>query len=59
VETSGELKFLCREDCSEAQGYFLGRPGPIGQFRYLVDQEGADAKVAWAPHLRVVSFNAG
>ncbi len=59
VETSGELKFLCREDCNEAQGYFLGRPGPIDQFRYLVDEEVADTKIAWAPHLRVVSQSAG
>ncbi|SED48192.1 diguanylate cyclase (GGDEF) domain-containing protein [Rhizobiales bacterium GAS188] len=37
VETSGELQFLNMEACSEAQGYLLGRPGPIDRFSGLVD----------------------
>jgi diguanylate cyclase (GGDEF)-like protein/PAS domain S-box-containing protein len=32
VETSAELAFLGAENCHEAQGYLLGRPGPIAQF---------------------------
>ncbi len=32
VETSAELAFLGSENCHEAQGYLLGRPGPIEQF---------------------------
>jgi len=35
VETSGELKFLVNELCNEAQGYLLGRPAQIEQFRHL------------------------
>ena len=33
VETEGELTFLNEEFCNEAQGYLLGRPGPIQAFR--------------------------
>jgi diguanylate cyclase (GGDEF)-like protein len=32
VETAAELEFLIAENCQEAQGYLLGRPGPIEQF---------------------------
>jgi diguanylate cyclase (GGDEF)-like protein/PAS domain S-box-containing protein len=32
VETAEELSFLADEHCTLAQGYLLGRPGPIGQF---------------------------
>ncbi len=32
VETSAELAFLGAEACQEAQGYLLGRPGPIAHF---------------------------
>ncbi|KMO33411.1 putative bifunctional diguanylate cyclase/phosphodiesterase [Methylobacterium aquaticum] len=32
VETSAELAFLGAEHCHEAQGYLLGRPGPIAAF---------------------------
>ncbi|HMH74282.1 MAG TPA: EAL domain-containing protein [Bradyrhizobium sp.] len=35
VETSGELAFLVNELCNEAQGYLLGRPAQIEQFRHL------------------------
>jgi|GEM_PF-2966958 len=35
VETSGELRFLDSEQCSEAQGYLLGRPEPIQAYRQL------------------------
>ncbi|QCI67200.1 bifunctional diguanylate cyclase/phosphodiesterase [Phreatobacter stygius] len=59
VETADELRFLCREDCNEAQGYYLGRPGPIEQFRYLVDRETADSEVVWGPSQRIVSARLG
>ena len=36
VETAGELAFLAAESCTEGQGYFLGRPGPIENYRDLV-----------------------
>src|SRR6185436_14172146 len=36
VETEGELAFLAAEFCTEGQGYFLGRPGPIEDYRDLV-----------------------
>jgi diguanylate cyclase len=34
VETHAELQFLQRELCDEAQGYFLGRPSEIENFRH-------------------------
>jgi predicted signal transduction protein with EAL and GGDEF domain len=33
VETQAELAFLSAEHCDEAQGFHVGRPGPIEQFR--------------------------
>jgi diguanylate cyclase (GGDEF)-like protein/PAS domain S-box-containing protein len=38
VETDGQLKFLERENCNAAQGYFLGRPAPIEQLAHLVSR---------------------
>jgi diguanylate cyclase (GGDEF)-like protein/PAS domain S-box-containing protein len=35
VETADELQFLRDELCDEVQGYLLGRPAAIGQFRHL------------------------
>jgi EAL domain-containing protein (putative c-di-GMP-specific phosphodiesterase class I) len=35
VETDAELRFLQDERCDEVQGYLLGRPAPIGNFRDL------------------------
>jgi diguanylate cyclase len=35
VETEAELRFLMDESCDEAQGFLLGRPAAIGQFRHL------------------------
>ena len=32
VETAEELSFLVAEKCHAAQGYFIGRPGPISGF---------------------------
>jgi EAL domain-containing protein (putative c-di-GMP-specific phosphodiesterase class I) len=30
IETKAHLDFLRKEGCDEAQGYFLGRPVPVG-----------------------------
>ena len=35
VETNAELDFLAGELCDEAQGYLLGKPGEIAQFRKM------------------------
>ncbi len=47
VETSAELAFLGAENCHEAQGYLLGRPGPIAHFVEHTS-EGPDRIVAAA-----------
>jgi diguanylate cyclase len=39
VETAAELQFLRDELCDEVQGYLLGRPAAIGQFRHLTHTE--------------------
>jgi len=39
VETSAELNFLRDELCDEVQGYLLGRPAAIGDFRALTHNE--------------------
>ena len=31
IETKAHLDFMRDEGCDEAQGYFLGRPMPVGQ----------------------------
>ena len=36
VETQEQLSFLADEGCDAVQGYFLGRPQPIGQYAALV-----------------------
>ncbi|MHB8272658.1 bifunctional diguanylate cyclase/phosphodiesterase [Bradyrhizobium sp.] len=41
VETDAELLFLRDERCDEAQGYLLGRPAAIGDFRNLTHDEAA------------------
>jgi diguanylate cyclase (GGDEF)-like protein/PAS domain S-box-containing protein len=43
VETDAELQFLRDELCDEVQGYLLGRPAAIGQFRHLTHFEDAPA----------------
>jgi EAL domain-containing protein (putative c-di-GMP-specific phosphodiesterase class I) len=35
VETEAEMRFLMDELCDEVQGYLLGRPAGIAQFRHL------------------------
>jgi diguanylate cyclase len=52
VETDAELQFLRDEHCDEVQGYLLGRPAAIGQFRHLTHLDAvleADAAEAPAP----------
>jgi EAL domain-containing protein (putative c-di-GMP-specific phosphodiesterase class I) len=39
VETDAELHFLRDERCDEAQGYLLGRPAAISNFRNLTHDE--------------------
>jgi diguanylate cyclase len=39
VETAAELEFLSNEKCDEVQGYMLGRPAKIGDFRRLTHAE--------------------
>ena len=51
VETEGELAFLAAEACTEAQGYFLGRPGPIEDYRGLVMASSDSIAVAGADAL--------
>ena len=39
VETEAELQFLREERCDEVQGYLLGRPAAIGDFRNLTHND--------------------
>jgi EAL domain-containing protein (putative c-di-GMP-specific phosphodiesterase class I) len=36
VETQEQLSFLADEGCDAVQGYFLGKPQPIGHYAALV-----------------------
>jgi diguanylate cyclase (GGDEF)-like protein/PAS domain S-box-containing protein len=40
VETQEQLGFLADEGCDAVQGYFIGRPAPIGQYAALVGRSG-------------------
>jgi len=56
VETDAELQFLRDELCDEVQGYLLGRPAAIGQFRHLTHSEIVlDDTAAIPPALRAKS----
>jgi diguanylate cyclase (GGDEF)-like protein/PAS domain S-box-containing protein len=46
VETKAELEFLIAENCQEAQGYLMGRPGPIEQFADITGGKRPDGKLA-------------
>jgi diguanylate cyclase (GGDEF)-like protein/PAS domain S-box-containing protein len=48
VETIPELEFLARECCDEVQGFLLGRPGDIAQFRDITraDVDAGDMPIA-------------
>src|ERR1700682_3517285 len=43
VETQEQLGFLADEGCDAVQGYFLGKPAPIGQYAALVGRSGGAA----------------
>jgi predicted signal transduction protein with EAL and GGDEF domain len=45
VETAEQLKFLVAEQCSEIQGYFIGRPKPIAEYAALVGRAPAKPKL--------------
>jgi diguanylate cyclase (GGDEF)-like protein len=36
VETEEQRAFLAKEGCNEVQGYLIGRPGPLDQYRQVV-----------------------
>jgi diguanylate cyclase (GGDEF)-like protein/PAS domain S-box-containing protein len=40
VETQEQLGFLADQGCDAVQGYFIGRPAPIGQYGVLVGRSG-------------------
>jgi diguanylate cyclase (GGDEF)-like protein/PAS domain S-box-containing protein len=42
VETQEQLGFLAEEGCDAVQGFFIGKPLPIGQYAALVGRNGAD-----------------
>jgi diguanylate cyclase (GGDEF)-like protein/PAS domain S-box-containing protein len=42
VETQEQLGFLAEEGCDAVQGYFLGKPLPIGQYAALVGRNAAN-----------------
>ncbi len=43
VETQEQLSFLADEGCDAVQGYFIGKPAPIGQYAALVGRSGTRA----------------
>ena len=42
VETQEQLGFLSEEGCDAVQGYFIGKPAPIGQYAALVGRSAAN-----------------
>jgi diguanylate cyclase (GGDEF)-like protein/PAS domain S-box-containing protein len=58
VETSAELDFLRDELCDEVQGYLLGRPATIGDFRALTHDAAADVAPAGEVSPRRLAANA-
>ena len=44
VETQEQLSFLAEEGCDAVQGYFIGKPAPIGQYFALVGRADAMAR---------------
>ena len=41
VETRGEADYLREEGCTEAQGYFFGKPLPASELREILAERGA------------------
>jgi diguanylate cyclase len=52
VETRAELAFLEKEQCTEVQGYFLGRPAHIDAFHAITHGESVPADQAEFPFKR-------
>ena len=50
VETQEQLVFLDEQGCDAVQGYFIGKPLPIGQYATLVGR--ADGDVIVMEHAR-------
>ena len=48
VETEEQLNFLADEQCSEIQGYFVGRPRPIAEYADVVGRKPARKALAAA-----------
>jgi diguanylate cyclase (GGDEF)-like protein/PAS domain S-box-containing protein len=46
VETQEQLSFLSEEGCDAVQGYFLGKPAPIGQYGALVGRSATNEAAA-------------
>ena len=46
VETQEQLSFLADQGCDAVQGYFIGKPLPIGQYATLVGRSGDGAEPA-------------
>jgi EAL domain-containing protein (putative c-di-GMP-specific phosphodiesterase class I) len=42
VETQEQLAFLADEGCDVVQGYFIGKPAPIGQYSAVVGRSLGD-----------------
>jgi diguanylate cyclase (GGDEF)-like protein len=42
VETQEQLGFLADQGCDAVQGYFIGKPAPIGQYGVLVGRSGGN-----------------
>lgn len=55
VETNEQLTILRTEGCDEAQGYFLGRPGPMPVWKDAVAAVVAAAQSTGAPPLAMAS----
>jgi EAL domain-containing protein (putative c-di-GMP-specific phosphodiesterase class I) len=42
VETHEQLQFLSQEECTEIQGYLIGRPSPIATYADVIGRAAAE-----------------
>ncbi len=49
VETQEQLSFLADEACDQVQGYFLGKPAPIGDYAEWIGREKPGARITKIP----------